>query len=107
MLIRSSRTSSSTSPCRRRTSHVTLAALERGCHVLGEKPMADTMENARRMVEAARKAGKHLRRHPEPPLRAADTRVPRLARLGASRQAHHAQLPTSTSARTSAGSATR
>jgi predicted dehydrogenase len=37
---------------------VTLAALERGCHVLGEKPMADSMENARRMVAAAGKAGR-------------------------------------------------
>lgn len=37
---------------------VTLAALERGCHVLGEKPLADSMENARRMVEAAQKAGR-------------------------------------------------
>ena len=36
---------------------VTLAALERGCHVLGEKPMAETMEDARKMVAAARKAG--------------------------------------------------
>jgi len=37
---------------------VTLAALAHGCHVLGEKPMADSMENARRMVDAARSAGK-------------------------------------------------
>jgi len=36
----------------------TLTALESGCHVLGEKPLADTMENAREMVAAARKAGK-------------------------------------------------
>lgn len=36
----------------------TLAALRHGCHVLGEKPMADSMENAHRMVEAAQKAGK-------------------------------------------------
>ena len=36
----------------------TLAALRHGCHVLGEKPMADSMENARRMVEAAEDAGK-------------------------------------------------
>lgn len=50
---------------------VTLAALERGCHVLGEKPMADTLENARKMIAAARKAGKlyavtqNYRYHPE------------------------------------------
>ncbi len=37
---------------------VTLTALRHGCHVLGEKPMADTMANARRMVRAADKAGK-------------------------------------------------
>jgi len=37
---------------------VTLTALRHGCHVLGEKPLADTMENARRMVDAAREAGK-------------------------------------------------
>jgi predicted dehydrogenase len=37
---------------------VTLEALRHGCHVLGEKPMADSMENAHRMVEAAQKAGK-------------------------------------------------
>lgn len=37
---------------------VTLTALAHGCHVLGEKPMADSMEHARAMVEAARKAGR-------------------------------------------------
>lgn len=37
---------------------VTLTALSRGCHVLGEKPMADSMGNARRMVAAAQEAGK-------------------------------------------------
>lgn len=37
---------------------VTLTALEHGCHVLGEKPLADTMENARKMVKAAKTAGK-------------------------------------------------
>jgi predicted dehydrogenase len=35
---------------------VTLEALRHGCHVLGEKPLADNMANARRMVTAARKA---------------------------------------------------
>ena len=38
--------------------NVTLTALEHGCHVLGEKPLADTMENARRAVAAAEAAGK-------------------------------------------------
>jgi predicted dehydrogenase len=37
---------------------VTLTALAHGCHVMGEKPMADSMAHARRMVEAAQKAGK-------------------------------------------------
>ena len=37
---------------------VTLTALSHGCHVLGEKPMADSMANARRMVAAAQQAGK-------------------------------------------------
>jgi predicted dehydrogenase len=37
---------------------VTLEALRHGCHVLGEKPLADSMENARKMVAAAREAGK-------------------------------------------------
>ena len=37
---------------------VTLAALEHGCHVLSEKPLADSMENARVLIEAAEKAGR-------------------------------------------------
>lgn len=37
---------------------VTLEALRHGCHVLGEKPLADSMENARRMVDAAQAAGR-------------------------------------------------
>ena len=37
---------------------VTLEALRHGCHVLGEKPMADSMEDARRMASAAQEAGK-------------------------------------------------
>ena len=35
---------------------VTLAALQHGCHVLSEKPLADSMDNARRMVAAAEQA---------------------------------------------------
>ena len=35
---------------------VVLAALARGCHVLGEKPLADSMESAREMVQAAQSA---------------------------------------------------
>lgn len=37
---------------------VTLTALTRGYHVLGEKPLSDSMENARKMVAAAQDAGK-------------------------------------------------
>jgi len=37
---------------------VTITALENGCHVLGEKPLADSLENALRMIDAAKKAGK-------------------------------------------------
>src|SRR3954470_511329 len=37
---------------------VTETALKHGCHVLGEKPMADTMKNARKMVDLAEKSGK-------------------------------------------------
>ncbi len=37
---------------------VTLQALDHGCHVLQEKPMADSMDNAKRIVTAAKKAGK-------------------------------------------------
>ncbi len=34
------------------------AALAAGCHVLCEKPLADSLENARRIVEASRRAGR-------------------------------------------------
>lgn len=37
---------------------VTLEALRGGCHVLGEKPMSDSLPMARRMVAAAKRAGK-------------------------------------------------
>ncbi len=37
---------------------VTLTALRHGCHVLSEKPLADSMASAREMVQAAQKAGK-------------------------------------------------
>jgi predicted dehydrogenase len=36
----------------------TLTALAHGCHVLGEKPMADTLERAQEMVAAAQAAGR-------------------------------------------------
>ncbi|MEM7537985.1 MAG: Gfo/Idh/MocA family oxidoreductase [Chloroflexota bacterium] len=37
---------------------VTMEALGRGCHVLGEKPLAPTMDDARRMIAAAKESGK-------------------------------------------------
>ncbi len=37
---------------------VTIEALNLGCHVLGEKPMSDTLAKARRMVATASKTGK-------------------------------------------------
>ncbi|MFA6293177.1 MAG: Gfo/Idh/MocA family oxidoreductase [Victivallales bacterium] len=37
---------------------VTVAALKYGCHVLGEKPMSDSMKNAQKMLNAADKSGK-------------------------------------------------
>ena len=37
---------------------VTMTALKHGCHVLGEKPLADTMAHAREMVAAAEQAKK-------------------------------------------------
>ena len=37
---------------------VTLEALECGCHVLGEKPMAESLNDARKMVAAAERSGK-------------------------------------------------
>jgi predicted dehydrogenase len=38
--------------------HVTLEALKHECHVLSEKPMADTMEHARELVAVAQATGK-------------------------------------------------
>jgi len=37
---------------------VTLEALAHGCHVLSEKPLTDSMEGARELLDAAEKAGK-------------------------------------------------
>ncbi|MCA0969180.1 Gfo/Idh/MocA family oxidoreductase [Halobacillus litoralis] len=39
---------------------ISIAALEAGCHVMCEKPMAKTAEEAREMVEAAKRTGKKL-----------------------------------------------
>ncbi|OGV49253.1 MAG: oxidoreductase [Lentisphaerae bacterium GWF2_52_8] len=37
---------------------ISIKALAHGCHVLGEKPMAENMKDARRMLQAARKSGR-------------------------------------------------
>jgi len=37
---------------------VTIEALQHGCHVLSEKPLADSLENAQRMIETAKQTGK-------------------------------------------------
>src|SRR3954454_3270692 len=37
-----------------------IKAFENGCHVFIEKPLADTVEGAERVVEAAKRAGKKL-----------------------------------------------
>src|SRR5690606_25820738 len=37
-----------------------IEALNRGCHIFVEKPLADTVEGAERVAEAAKKAGKKL-----------------------------------------------
>jgi len=44
----------------REHSFMTIEALEAGKHVLCEKPMAKTSKEAKEMVEAAKKSGKHL-----------------------------------------------
>ena len=38
--------------------NTTITALEYGCHVLGEKPLAQTFQDAKEMVETAQKTGK-------------------------------------------------
>jgi predicted dehydrogenase len=38
---------------------VTLTALAHGCHVLGEKPMAASLDQGRQMIAAAQAAGRH------------------------------------------------
>lgn len=37
---------------------VVIEALKAGCHVLGEKPMSDTLDKARKMVQTSQKTGK-------------------------------------------------
>ncbi|HEX2950786.1 MAG TPA: Gfo/Idh/MocA family oxidoreductase [Armatimonadota bacterium] len=41
-------------------SEITVAALEAGCNVMSEKPMAKTADGARKMIEAAKRTGKKL-----------------------------------------------
>jgi len=57
---------------------VALAALARGCHVLAEKPMADTLEHARDILAASRAAG---RLHAVMQNRRYDPHIRRLRRL--------------------------
>ena len=85
---------------------VTLAALAAGVPVLGEKPMADSMEHARAMVAASERAGKlymvsQSRRYDPRPACAAP------ADRRACRRSSASSIPISTSARISAASATR
>ncbi len=65
---------------------VTVAALERGVPVLGEKPMASTMEDARRMVRVSQETGvlymvSQSRRY-DPRIRAFHQAVRKLGRVG-------------------------
>ena len=48
--------------CTPNSSHsvITVAALEAGCHVMCEKPMAKTADEARLMLDAAKRTGKKL-----------------------------------------------
>lgn len=48
--------------CTPNNSHdfITIAALEAGCHVMCEKPMAKTVQGAQAMLEAAQRTGKKL-----------------------------------------------
>ena len=48
---------------------VTLTAFETWLPRAGEKPLADSMENAQKMVAAAQDAGKNIRCAPKPALR--------------------------------------
>ncbi|MBN1809804.1 MAG: Gfo/Idh/MocA family oxidoreductase [Planctomycetes bacterium] len=41
-------------------SEAAVAALEAGKHVMTEKPLSNNLENARKMVKAAKKSGRHL-----------------------------------------------
>ena len=41
-------------------SEISIASMESGCHVMCEKPMAKTAEQARAMIEASKKTGKKL-----------------------------------------------
>lgn len=48
--------------CTPNSSHafISIAAMEAGCHVMCEKPMAKTSEEARSMIEASKRTGKKL-----------------------------------------------
>lgn len=61
---------------------ITLAALEAGLHVLCEKPMATTVEDATAMVEKARAVGKRLMVHMNMRFRDANLALGRLSAAG-------------------------
>ena len=70
---------------------VVVEALESGCHVLGEKPMSDSLASARRMVAAANRTGKiyaitQTQRY-RPPIRALQSFLAGGA-IGAVQEAH-------------------
>ena len=57
---------------------VALEALRHGCHVLGEKPLADSMENAKRIIDASVQYGRY---HAVIQNRRYDARIRRLREL--------------------------
>lgn len=61
---------------------MTIAALEAGLHVLCEKPMATTLEDARAMVAKAEETGKRLMVHMNMRFRDANLGLGRLSRQG-------------------------
>ena len=86
---------------------IVLTALRHGCHVLTEKPLAASPEDARVIVACRARRRPHPRGDPEPPL----PRRGRAASAASSPPARSARRPASTATssfpRTSAGSARR
>ena len=89
---RRSPTSSSTSSCRRRAAAWSRRRCRHGCHVLSEKPMAASMDEARALVALAARGRAGACGRPEPPLhsgRAAHPAADRERRARASSPALH------------------